>query len=157
MTRFRIAMILAFLALPGLAQAVPVVYQGQTYDVTRTEVTSYDAVASLLQSQVWWGNYSAALEFAGLVNTQLGDGNFTGDYGPLFAYLSTADGWLASTTWNSSANQVYGYSALTRYDRSSYAIAQLIPASVPEPGTLALFSAALLGVGLVRRRRATNA
>jgi len=78
---------------------VQVTYDGTIYDVTAENI-SFSGSASLLESQVWYGDQSVAEFFATSVGTQLGLQSYAPppsqlayQWGPLFAYDAGPDAW----------------------------------------------------------------
>ncbi len=143
----KLIMVLLMIA-PLSAGAVVVDSSIGQYDVTSTSTTGSD---SALNGTAWWGSSSLAQEFAGLVGGSLGLPNgFFGGTGPYFAYART------------STNTVYAASFLGLFtftdddrsrDTNTYALSRSV-AQVPEPGSIVLFGAGLIGLALLRRRRA---
>lgn len=142
-------------AVPASAFVVNV--GGQDYDV-KSVFGSFEANASLLQSQVWWGNGSLAQQFAAAVGTNLGgfsNGGFSGPFFPIefgpfgdtnngFSYQA-ADFPVAGLP-----EGVRNYGTPNDF-RWNYAYAERVsPSSVPGP--LPLFGAAA-AFGWSRRLR----
>jgi hypothetical protein len=136
------------------ANAVPVSSTVGDFEVS-TVSGPYLTLEAQLESQVWWGSFALASEFAALVNNDLGFFNSTTlDVGPLFAYDDTA-GLTLSRVWCEQgfcgAGIVSGYSDGTTNRDRTYAVATRISA-VPEPGTLWALGAGLVGLAATRRR-----
>lgn len=130
------------LLAPIGANAIPITSSVGVYDVTYVEVLGTDPT---LASQPWWGSESLATEFASLVNDDLGILN-DGVFGPLFAY-SVGGGITNVAVYFLGVGTVTGN--LDSRIRTNYAVAT----KAPEPGTLTLLSAGLLGLVALRRRR----
>jgi hypothetical protein len=143
-------LLVALLVLAPLhANAVLITSSVGTYDVTYTNVKGD---SGSLDDQVWWGSLNLAREFAALVGNKLGWLNDYGnvDYGAFFAYSNSGD-YTEVAAFNKSGSVDWG--PIDEDNRWDFAIAHKV-ASVPEPGTLSLIGAGLLGLGLLRRRRA---
>jgi PEP-CTERM motif len=100
----------------------------------------------------WFGNLSLAVEFAGLVGDRLGFPN--GETGPFF--LATDPEFSLGAAFFRGQDGGPGTVSLTGFNPdfpANYALASKVTTSVAEPGTLTLFGAGLLGLGLLRLRR----
>ena len=135
------------LILPFQAHALLINSSVGAYDVTTISTTGNDPI---LGGQVWWDKDALALEFAGLVNDDLGT---NGVFGPRFAIGIRSVVTITSAAWDVAGQFAYK-SADFRSLESVYAVASPAPTGVPEPGTLSLFGAGLLALGFLRRRRA---
>lgn len=78
------AAVAASVATAAPASAFVVNVGGQDYDV-KSVFSTFEANATLLQSQVWWGDGSLAQQFAAAVGTNLGGFSNGGFSGPLFS------------------------------------------------------------------------
>lgn len=99
-----------------------------------------------------------------LTNSMVGDHFLLARVTCTDSLLTTAKetGKIASYTWNdqwnstytSGNNAMYGtlFSAAAHYGQGESELVKLTVNSVPEPGTLALFSVAMLGMGWIRKK-----
>ena len=149
----RVLCVLAVLACSATAHAVPVTYLGEQYDVTTVGPSRYEdpGVASLLQSQVWWGSDAIATIFSDQVNEQLGAFSF-GVFGPMFATNHFAS--TLAVAWDFDDNRTETW-LLGSNTHNTWAVAQRIT-KVPEPGTLGLLVIGLFTAGVARRRKSTH-
>lgn len=140
----KLIMVLLMIA-PLSAGAVVVDSSIGQYDVTPTSTTGND---SALSGTAWWGSSSLAQEFAGLVGGSLGLPN--GLSGPYFAYARTSTNTVFAASF-------FGFITFSGDDGSrdtnTYALSSAVK-QVPEPGSIVLFGAGLIGLALLRRRRA---
>jgi hypothetical protein len=152
---------LCLIALAGYVHAGVIVdlHGIRTYDGTYDVETTNNTSASLLSSQPWFGDPFLAGEFAFLVQDGLGFPN--SPLGPLFAAdLFSGFAFLDQPIFpRGPRGFVVSYSipgGESPFDPFfTYAIASKVTTSVPEPATVSLFAAGLLGLGLLRRRRPT--
>ena len=130
------------------ANASIVTYNGTDYNVTATTLTSYDASASQLQSQVWWGDSSAAMFFADSVGDQLGVLNGTG--GAYFLWNPPGDALYPDAyKYDLDQDLVQAWS-ISSTGGFKFAVATVVPI----PAAVWLFGSGLIGlVGLARRKK----
>jgi len=140
------------------ATTVQVTYNSVVYDVT-TMTGSFDNNSALLESQVWWGDATAAQAFAGLVGSALGYPNscFYQDYcGPDFAYQLVQDpsppNYTIGYVFRESDQSVVNWYPATPSTGRTYAIASVAPVPLPAGGVLMVTAVAGLA-GLRRRKR----
>jgi len=149
-----------FLALillsPMAANAVPITISGfgaadGAWDVTALPNVPFSANQTLLEGQFWWGSAALAQEVAELILNSLGLPNVFGTEPPYYAYETLPDdrmhAWLCTFDCSDSVP------LKTHQSLASHSYAVATRATVPEPGTLALFGLGLFGMGLSRRRR----
>lgn len=137
------------------ATPVQVTFDGVVYDVT-DENLSFNGSASLLESQVWFGNESIAQTFALAVGTQLGlqsyappPSQLASQWGPLFAYDGTPDVW----SYDGGGYQPTTFAGYGDYT-FTYAVATAEPtSSVPDGGaTITMLGMAVAGLAWFRRK-----
>jgi hypothetical protein len=151
LSRYLIPFILLSSIVTPNANAIIITYMGDKYDVT-TLTTSFDADHSLLSSQVWYLDFTAATAFATLVNTQLGtQSTVFGDLSPLFLFHTSITGYHTMAAWDANSNSVFIHDV---NDGTSYIYAVAERVQVPEPSILSLLSLGL-GVFLFARRKTT--
>ena len=147
------------------ADSVTVKVGGTTYDITTLTGTFSDNSATL-EGTPWFGNSALAESLAAAVGASFGTPQntleFGQNYGPLFAYELVDGGVTGVNTAvfdipdGSTSGSVSG---LDWYPNISaiWATGSVVPpAATPEPGTLSLMIAAMLGLGLlvgIRRDR----
>ena len=152
--------LVATICLPASAHAVIISTSIGDYEVSTvlTDFASYEAV---FESQVWWEDVSLAEEFAALTNTAFGTPNF-GIYTPFFWYTSTdmtgpcagIGEPYAGVFWDNRAGRVSPVCAASAPNGPfTFAIAEAVYASVPEPSVLALFALGVAGIGFARTKR----
>jgi hypothetical protein len=142
---------------PMAAEAYTITISGTPKSDGEWNVTTqfgvFNDLSGTLKAQEWWGDYGLAGTFAEALGGGLGYPNsWVWDFGPMFAYSQ----WIIygfnaafcradipqcdATGFGAGADSFQGY----------FAIAE----RAPEPGTLALLSLGLVGLGLSRRRKA---
>jgi hypothetical protein len=137
-----IAMI-CFFAGTSSADSITVTVNGTQYDITTVTGTFTDNMAQL-ESTPWWGNESLAQEIAGAVMDDIGTPNeFNGEEGggPLFAWNDDAiDAFIVfqGTVYPTSPSESVSF---------TWGVGSVVNA--PEPGSLAMLFAGLLGLGLL--------
>jgi hypothetical protein len=135
------------LMLPGGASADAIVTVGGTsYDVT-TFTGSFDSGFQTLGGTPWINNQSLAASLASAVGTALGSQDPRAPFGPLFAvsfdpstHTVEAEGYLGGIVYFGPVN-----SSLTTF----WATGSVVGVPAPEPGTLSMMIAGMLGLGLL--------
>lgn len=140
-----------------------VVVNNQDWRVSILEADTFENIASLLTSQIWFGNYDLAFDFAfafGPSDDSVNADTIFGDraIGALFAYEadSTNSGFRA--TWCSSSfgcvdGDLLGSSTDLEY---RFAVAERID-PIPLPAGLSLLLTGLAGFGVLRLRKKQTA
>jgi hypothetical protein len=135
------------------AEAVVVVYNGNSYNVVASSQASYNSLSATLQNNPWWGNQTIANTFRDLVGQQLGFPNagfFAGSPAtPLFAYSESGGLVSVSTILNignttpATPSPQSGLPAVAGTP-FFYAVATLVPPPAPTsaPGPLPILGAA---------------
>jgi len=133
-----VAMICFF---PGTSRAdnITVTVDGTEYFVSTVTGTFTDNMTQL-ESTPWWGDQSLAQALAGAVADDIGTPNNGGDGGPLFAYSLDAVNAYLFVMGN--VNQV----SVSPAEVISFAFGNVV--ATPEPGSLSMLFAGLLGFGL---------
>jgi PEP-CTERM motif len=108
---------------------------------------------TIIRYSPWWGDPTLAEEFTGLVGAGLGFPN--GGLGPRFAVTPQSGFWFIAPPAVPIAFVANYLSEEPFIGDLDYALAFKVAAPVPEPGTLSLLGAGLLGLGLLRWRRRT--
>ena len=148
----RKAFVVCLMALAGHAHAILINSSAGAYDVTTITTTGLDPI---LADQVWWEKDALAVEFAELVNDDLGILNGAMEIkilGPYFAVAIRSVVIISTAAWNAETQSVSGGGPFQRLSEV-YAVARPVPTGVPEPGTLDLLGAALLALCWIRVRR----
>lgn len=145
------AIALGLTAMATTAQAVPVSFMGTDYEVSTFTGSSYADNETLLESQVWFGDVSAANHFATEVNTQLG-ANAIGVYGPYFA-TSSFTGFngpaFNQRSWDIRINATNGEAQSATNTSWVFATATAVTA-IPLPAGGLLLLAGLFGLTALR-------
>eukprot|EP01013_Petalomonas_cantuscygni_P045285 TRINITY_DN9876_c0_g1_i1.p1 TRINITY_DN9876_c0_g1~~TRINITY_DN9876_c0_g1_i1.p1 ORF type:complete len:158 (-),score=2.03 TRINITY_DN9876_c0_g1_i1:63-536(-) len=137
-------------ASAGLAATFTVA--GTDYDIS-TITGTFDDNESLLVGQPWWGDSAQALTFADAVGGGLGDSNFSGPYGPLFALDSLIIG-ADHTALVALYHPIHGVSIDWALADTTYHYAIATPVSpVPLPAGGLLLLTAFGGVAALKRRK----
>ena len=162
---FALPAVLTLLAAltPLSARAVLIEIDSEQWDVEAIGTSAFldEGVEDLLKAQPWWGDSALAYAFADAVRGELGIGLyvFSDDptwRGPMFAYAMSPpeniywiiEGWSPSFSDPISKEFTGVTSGHTLYGNSWFAFAT----PVPEPATLSLLAAGLLGALATRRR-----
>lgn len=143
--------VLVFLFMNTPAYAYFVSTTAGDFDVTTT-TGSFNALADLLDDQVWWGNVPLALEFARAVNTNLGLPNEGGLGGPIFADAGVVGISARGVIWHTPTGDATSFGTGDTSEHV-WATATEVTASLPEPGTLSFLVIGFAGIAWVRLRR----
>ncbi|ACK70502.1 hypothetical protein PCC7424_2075 [Gloeothece citriformis PCC 7424] len=150
------------------ADAAIFTVNGTQYDIT-TVTGSFNQLQSQLESQVWWGNTTLAMDFASTVGSSLGKPNLLGLnlVSPLFAYntilqsiplrpsvrQTLAVGAVEQELLGSTVTLVNTYPSLSSSISYTWAIATEVPEEpVPEPLTI-LGVSTVVGFGAAFKRK----
>jgi PEP-CTERM motif len=147
----------ALLAGPMAANAVPINTSVGTFEFDVIQ-DNFSDVSDLLETQVWWGNRALASEFAQLTAGSLGSYVAFGGLNVSALFAVCDNQCLITNQTFPIQGSVYSFShgSLAGFSTDNRVHTWAIATKVPEPGTLALFGLGLVGLGLARRRRATN-
>ncbi len=124
---------------------------GTDYDVT-SFTGSYNDNQTLLESQVWFGDFGVASDFAALVNTQLGlPALGFGVYSPYFAYKVNVDGTqYFHRAWDT---RIPGVGGQNQSVVSNWTFAKATSVPVPLPAAFSLLAGGLGLMGFMGWRR----
>ena len=147
------------LMLSGVTRAdsITVTVGGTTYDVT-TLTGTFDDNEATLEGTPWFGNGTLAQSIAAAVGTFFGTPQnnleYGQNYGPFFAIeLVGGGGGVDSAVFDIQDGQTSGsVTGIAWYPNISviWATGSVVPpVGTPEPGTLSLMIAAMLGLGLL--------
>lgn len=145
------------LMLSSVARADSIVtVGGTTYDIT-TLTGTFDANEATLEGTPWYGNGPLAQSIAAAVGTAFGTPQnnleFGQNYGPFFGYQFIPGFGVNSAVFDIPDGSTSGsVTGIGWYDYISvtWATGSVVPpATTPEPGTLSLTIAAMLGLGLL--------
>jgi hypothetical protein len=139
------------------SRAVVVNYLGTNYDVTSFEGTYNDSKA-LLESQVWFGSFAIASDFAALIKTDLGLPGFT-VYSPYFAFeTNLLETEYTHRAWDIRLNGgLGGVGGQSQATNANWTFATATVSAVPLPAGGVLLLTALAGVAGLRLRKTTAA
>jgi hypothetical protein len=146
MKKFLLLPLLLCVTLNGYAATVTV--DGTTYEVTAA-AGSFNDLSAELVNQVWWNNGALAESFTNELRSQLGGPNPPSEYGPLFAYAPLPSGYVGYS-WNG----LFGVTEEIPIPSLSFPITFAVASPIPVPAAAWLFGSALLGLGVVKRRKA---
>jgi len=153
-----------FLTLSLSTSAATIVnVRGTDYSID-TFLGGYDGNIALIESQVWWGDFHLASDFAVALGDTLGNPNGEGgQLSPSFAFSAgttqlSGEDWagglegLEVNSWDTQWNWVASTGPIPYGYEWTYAVATL--SAVPLPAAAWLFGSALLGLGAIKRRKA---
>jgi len=152
-----------FVFSPFVAGADPIVIDGAAdsnndgvWDILLLD-GSFDELDATLTAQVWWGDDSLARLFADTLGIASGNIGFgLNHWGPLFAVTSSIVNGLALNLGQlclDDACSGTSYDNVSNIKRVTFATASRI--TIPEPGTLSLLAFGIVGMSLLRRRKAS--
>lgn len=157
---------LAFICLMlslGANAATIVNVRGIDYSID-TFLGGYDDNIALIESQVWWGDFHLAADFAKAIGGSLGSPNGEGGFlSPSFVFSAgttqfSGDDWVGGleglevNSWDTHWNWVASTGPIPYDYEWTYAVAT--PSAVPIPAAAWLFGSALLGLGVAKRKKA---
>lgn len=139
------------------AQGATVVFDGNRYTIGLANSGSFTSLNALgaayedavIRNQPWANSNAIALLFMGAVGNDLGlNIGSTSDYGPFFVTYETG---LNAAVYRSDGSS--GIGAMSRNSSGTFAIVTDVSA-VPLPAAAWLFGSALLGLGVIKRKKA---
>jgi hypothetical protein len=137
-----LALIASLMSAHAFAADVIVSVNGSNYDVSTVTVKFKD-LSVTLKATPWWGDSSLAKSFSDAVQASLGTPN-PGNLGPYFAFNLGPPAFVFVDAFNGSVT----LQSLAPIGQSAtYAVAT----PVPEPGSVPLLGAAVVGLYFARR------
>lgn len=142
----KIIIALTFTILSMSAQAGLITVDGTDYDVTMNYGTFAQINAGgTLESQIWFGDSSLAIDFAQAVGNMFGWPNQFSD-GIWFVYELNNTDFISHSLVNNSTRTWTHWRDPTEATARYFATASIVDAQVPEPSTLAIFALGIIGL-----------